>query len=149
MYRPTSAITTTTPARPLTPEIVRLWGWDRTWDGARSAVQCTLFGEMVKRAIPVVREYHSDLFHDAQWVRDNVTGPMSFLFMVRYHGTHVGDSAEIAEQQASTEPRTLYRVTVSVDGAGQWSATFAPLVIVPLVEITEPAGPAEDAEVAE
>lgn len=73
----------------------RLVGWG-TFEDLSSSILALLFGHMVRLAAPVVEEYHSDLFHDAEWIRKNVTGPTSFDFVVRTSGTHVGQIARVA-----------------------------------------------------
>lgn len=110
-------------------ETVRLYGWT-DWPEAAGPVRAKLFGEMVKRAGSVIVEYHGDLYHDAQWINENVNGPCEFLWMPRHSGTHIGPLAEMWERQSSAEPRTLYHVAVTVDGRGQWFATFTTLVDV-------------------
>lgn len=110
-------------------ETVRLYGWVEEWKEAESPVRALLFGELARRAVPVVRTYLSDLYHDTEWIRENVTGPTEFLYMVRYNGTHIGSIAEAAERQASTEPRVLYHVALTVE-RGMWRVTFTELVRV-------------------
>jgi hypothetical protein len=109
-------------------ETVRLYGWAE-WPDAQRPVRAALFGEMVKRAAPVVVEYHCDLYHDAQWLNDNVNGPTEFLWMPRHSGTQIGPSAESWERLSHREPRVLYHVALT-ETRGQWSVTFTELVRV-------------------
>lgn len=75
------------------------------------------FGELVKLAIPHIKHYHSDLFHDAVWLENNMSGEsFAFYWSVSDTGTSIG-----------TEPIGLrehaYRVTVScIDGIVRMSA---------------------------
>lgn len=116
-------------------ETVRLYGWVTEWADAASPVRALLFGQMVRRAIPVVEQYHSDLFHDAQWVAANVNGACEFLWMVRMCGTNIANSAEVQERISSREPRVLYHVALTMDASGCWWVTFSELV---RVEVEEP-----------
>ena len=72
---------------------IRLWGCD---DNITSAVKALMFGELVKLAIPVVKHYQSDLFHDALWI-EKLTGPAEFYFIVRTWGTHIGTDFDIVK----------------------------------------------------
>lgn len=113
----------------LPQESVRLYGWVEDWREAQSPVRALLFGQLVKRTWGVLEHYPSDLYHDAQWVRENVNGPTEFLFMARLNGTDIGDLAQVQERITGSEPRTLYHVALTVE-RGQWTATFTTLVKV-------------------
>lgn len=90
-------------------------------DVTPTAIKPMLFGEMASRAIKVIKEYWSDMFHDAEWVQENVNGPMNFWFAVRENGTNLGESAVLA---ASSDPTAvLYRIAVTEDH-GRWEARF-------------------------
>lgn len=119
----------TTTTCPMTTETKRLFGWVRDWDEARTPVLALLFGELVKRAAPIVQEYQSDLFHDAAWLQGHVNGPTEFYWMARHSGTNMDGAAVIWEQITTTEPRELYHVALTVDG-GAWYVTFTLLVKV-------------------
>lgn len=90
-----------------------------------------LFGAMVRRTIPVVKEYHSDLFHDVGWLKENVTGEAEFDFLVRPSGTNIGlthgsrskNSAIIGVQIGAGEGAVFYRVRV-FEVSGMWFAEF-------------------------
>lgn len=111
-------------------ETIRLYGFETDWNQAKGPVRALLFGQMVKRAIGVVEFYHSDLYHDAQWIEENVTGATQFLWMVRRNGTNLGERAQIQEQISSKEPRVLYYVALNVSERGEYTATFSELVRV-------------------
>lgn len=74
-----------------TDHIVGQWG---TFEELKGSILPRMFGHMVVLATPVVREYHGDLYHDATWLRENVTGPLEFSYMVRTSGTNLGASAD-------------------------------------------------------
>lgn len=103
---------------------VRLMGWG-TFEEMSGSILALLFGELVRRAIPIVREYASDLFHDAEWLRANVAGPVTFDWMARPSGTNIGaESVAAGLSIGAGAGAVAYRVTVADDGRGLWSATF-------------------------
>lgn len=103
-------------------ETYRLYGFSDTID---TPVLAALFGEMVTRANPVVKAYHGDLFHDARWLDENVTGPCEFLYMVREYGTVIGPlvKTHMAVNAKPSSPAFAYRVTLFRVG-GEWSVRF-------------------------
>lgn len=90
--------------------------------GDATSIRAGMFGEMVKLAAPVLRAYHSDLFHDALWIAEKVMGPIEFDWLVREMGTHIGETAGIAPRASGD---IMYRVTLKVE-RGTWSVTFTP-----------------------
>lgn len=116
----------------ITVETVRLTGWTTFEDNATS-IRALLFGAMVDRAFPVVQQYRSDLFHDARWIAENVTGPTTFDYVVRESGTNLGDSAKIAVKIGAGESAKFYRVEL-VENRGLWSAVFTN---VPLSQVAD------------
>lgn len=113
--------TTTTDGNSFT---VRLVGWTDMNHGVRAL----LFGHMVKLAMPVVREYLSDLYHDAQWLEENVQGPREFDFLVRPSGTNIAESARTGVSIGAGETARFYRVRVFEQNGrqhdGEWFASF-------------------------
>lgn len=75
----------------LTSHVVGQWG---TFSELRGSILPRIFGHMVTLASPVVKEYHSDLYHDARWLDENVDGPMIVDYLVRTSGTNLGVSAQ-------------------------------------------------------
>lgn len=118
-------ITTTRPKIGDT-DTVRLYGWCEDWTEAAGTVRARLFGEMLTRALPVVQQFHSDLFHDAHWLDTNLVGPCEFDYLVRVSGTNIGESARIGVQIGAGRGFVLYRVALTVE-RGMWSATFTVL----------------------
>lgn len=89
-------------------------------DGLRARV----FGELVRIAGTVMEAYQSDLWHDAAWIRENVTGPEStFYWSVNASGTSIG-----VEPGVGWVRERRYRVTVRVVD-GRMTADFAPDVL--------------------
>lgn len=110
-------------------ETIRLFGWGDFADHS-GTIRAVLFGEMVKRAATVTTHYLSDLFHDAEWITENVNGPADFSYLVREWGTNIGESAEIQYYSVGgSETRTLYRIALT-ENNGEWSATFTTIAVV-------------------
>lgn len=101
---------------------IRLVGWGK-WSDLRLAVLHRLFGEMVKRAMPVVKEYHGDLFIDAEWLAENVTGETTFQYLVRHSGTTVGPNAPYMASIHEYD-FVLYGVTLFHDERDEWFCRF-------------------------
>lgn len=81
-----------------------------------SQVAQHVFGRLVQYAtgaIPgeeALRHYHSDLWHDAEWLRNNLKGErMEFWFGFDSNGTHIGTDPVIIPFR-----KTFYRVTVEI-----------------------------------
>lgn len=100
-----------------------LGGWG-DFNTLRESLLPRIFGHMVQLATPVVKEFHGDLFHDAEWLRKNIDGPCSFEFLVRTSGTNVGESARIMVN-IGAPGAILYRLTVAMEERRQsWSLTI-------------------------
>lgn len=120
----------------------RLYGFVPAEEFAGSAlpIRALLFGQMVKRTIPVTQEYLSDLYHDALWLAENVHGEIEFEFLARPSGTNIGmpdspmNSARIGVQIGPGETAVFYRIRLYVDRR-MWHAEFTqiPLDEVPKV----------------
>lgn len=107
------------------------YGWSFSDETNGTSILAHLFGQMVKRATPVVHSYQGDLFHDAEWLRKYVTGECEFFWMVRECGTNLGESAIVQEEISSTEPRVLYHVALrDANGRNKWEVTFTEVVVV-------------------
>jgi len=120
-----------------TIEKVRLTGWG-TFEDLHLSIRALLFGHMVKRAIPVVHEYHSDLFHDANWITEHVNGPCTFDWLARESGTNIsltdapsGANAAVIGVQIGAPGGVFYRIEL-VEERGMWSAIFTQ---IPLDEV--------------
>lgn len=48
-----------------------------------------VFGELMNLAWPIVIHYRSDLYHDAEWLRDNLQVSVPFYYGVRDTGTDI------------------------------------------------------------
>jgi hypothetical protein len=104
-------------------EKVQLTGWG-TFEDLANGILAKLFGEMILRAIPVIHEYHSDLFHDAEWIRAHVTGETTFDWMVRPSGTNIGSESVAAQQSIGPGAGAItYHIAITCE-RGMWYATF-------------------------
>jgi hypothetical protein len=116
---------TTLPPAPTTTETF-LGGFGT--DPAALGVDAHVFGALVKLALPVLTNYHSDLYRDAQWLQANLTADvvgdaLTFWFVVRPSGTHIVQSADMLAAVRGVfrddNPR-VYSVAV-VNRRGSWS----------------------------
>lgn len=117
--------------RGTTDDTVRLYGWEPDWTRAKRPVLALLFGEMVRRATPIMREYQSDLYHDALWMEQHLTPGKSFDWLIRPSGTNLSDepdthknNAHIGVRIGAGDTAVLYRVTLRVHGHGEYTADF-------------------------
>lgn len=106
----------------------RLVGWGN-YASLRGSIQHRLFGFMVSAALPVVKEYHGDLFIDSEsmtkWLDEtfaqghDLAAEASFLYCVRHSGTHFGPFARFAFDSHAYDA-VLYNFEVRVDARGEW-----------------------------
>lgn len=78
--------------------------------GTLTSVRAGVFGELVKLAAPVLEHYHSDLFHDAEWLGKYLNGPMEFYFSVDDSGTCIGIDERVTLYRAKH-----YHIIVALD----------------------------------
>lgn len=65
----------------------------------------------------------SDLMHDAVWIAANVTGETVFYWAAREGGgTAIGTDRALVDQPGTAG--TVYRVTVTREERGHWTATI-------------------------
>jgi hypothetical protein len=83
------------------------------------SIRAILFGYLVELAREVVKHYASDLYHDARWIHENVTGETTFYFATRDAGTSIGTDVKLVGYIAHD---TLYRVDIIHNGRGGWYA---------------------------
>lgn len=78
----------------------------RDMESTRSLV----FGELVKIAAPVMVTFHSDLFHDATWLQEHMTGrEFEFYWSVNHSGTSIGTD------RAGARREHVFHVRVWID----------------------------------
>ena len=67
--------------------VVSWGGWED--NGPESTPRALLFGAILDRAWPIVKEYRSDLYRDATQIREaNLSPGKTYWFVVREWGTH-------------------------------------------------------------
>jgi hypothetical protein len=98
-------------------EAIRLTGW---FEQINDSVRALLFGELLKRAQPI-EHYPSDLYHDAHWIAEHVTGAMTFYWAARTWGSDIGTDRDLVA--AAAAGKVVYRVELTCD-RGEWSVAF-------------------------
>lgn len=90
------------------------------WSDCESTICSTVFGRMLDIAQDTLKAYRSDLFHDAIWLQANLTGPMSFDWIVRDSGTHIGEVVQHINQDEWFNS-AKYRFDIREEGSyGRW-----------------------------
>lgn len=90
-----------------------------TTESTLESVRAALFGVLVELAQPHVKHYQSDLYHDARWIREHVSGPLDFFFAVADTGTEIGTDEALVRQIRPI----AWKVTLTRSGSGKWEAT--------------------------
>jgi hypothetical protein len=86
----------------------------RTLSSSLSITRSMLFGELVKLVTPIVKRYHSDLYHDALWIKDNVEGPITFQYGVSKNGTHIGTDQDLHVMLDKANQSPELKVTITI-----------------------------------
>lgn len=94
------------------------WG---EFDELRDMIHSRLFGVLVTLAEGVVKEFHSDLFWDAKWVKEHVTGSMTFMYLVRHSGTCLGSNAPYMRSIGAGH---LYQIDLTMNERKAWFLTI-------------------------
>lgn len=89
------------------------------WKDAESSIRAKVFGHMVELSRDRVKFYQSDLFHDALWLKEEMIGPMSFEWVVRESGTHIGDICRYVKDYDFSNC-VRYRLVVREDEKSRW-----------------------------
>lgn len=106
------------------PGGIRLW----TGEVHDISLQARVFGVLVELASGRVREYRSDLYHDALWLQRNLTtaevraagGEWAFSYAAEEWGTAIGFDEEMVSRRGGD----VWRLTVRCDhpeGDGLWT----------------------------
>lgn len=75
-----------------------------------------VFGELVKIAIPTIKSFHGDLYHDAEWIHDHITDDTEFPFTFHYQVRNTGTSIGITLEFMTRNPEPIHRLTVTRGG---------------------------------
>jgi len=91
------------------------------------SLRALLFGEMLQRALPMVRCYYSDLYHDALWLAENLnladhTSTFAFQWATKEAGTHIG--TDLGHVLKGSGPiKGFYDIRIRTEGMW-WVAEF-------------------------
>jgi hypothetical protein len=107
---------------------VRLFGWSQE---VETPVVSGTFGELVRRAQPIVVEHTGDLFYDARWLDRHLvgdafaaTGRFEFWWGCNRWGTAIGTDRDAI----GPIRRNLWRVAVIRERNGEWFVELTPVV---------------------
>ena len=96
-------------------QTIELAKWHDPADDIPSTLYSSVYGELIKLAMPIIKEYHGDLYYDAQWVEkwleELATTSEPFYYGVRVSGTHIGtDGNIIADHNTGVYKLTIYNL---------------------------------------
>jgi hypothetical protein len=106
-------------------------GWPQTFfltgfhEEINESVKALLFGLLADLAWDTVKEYRSDLYHDAKWIQEHVEGPCGFFFAFADSGTAVGFDERYVGLR---NPDRLYSVDLVMNNRGSWNAVVVKVV---------------------
>jgi hypothetical protein len=84
-----------------------VWGWN-------TMPRAIIFEKMMELALPIVKSYRSDLYHDAIFLENLENRPTVFYYMIRETGTTITDAPYTAPGN------TTFRITIE-NNDGDWS----------------------------
>lgn len=93
--------------------------WGGEWDDVKTTVRATVFAVMMELARDRVKHYVSDLYHDAVWLNESLTGQMQFDWVARESGTFIGESASNCKL-GDWEKAIKYRFEIRVNEKNKW-----------------------------
>lgn len=99
-----------------------------SFENRKTSICALIFGEMVRLAEGRIEAYRGDLYHDANWLTQNVNGPTSFEWVVRESGTHCEHSDYIQKviTMFGDEASLLhFRFDVIEDGSEHWKVVVS------------------------
>lgn len=102
----------------------RLVGWG-DYDTMRESILPRVFGFLVRAATPVVKEFHGDLFHDAEWLRTFLDAALAnstyvqWNVCVRHSGTNVNGNAVMVFESFAYDA-ALYNFHLYMDDRREW-----------------------------
>lgn len=108
-----------------TTETTFLRADDDMTEDTLDSVRAAIFGVLVRLATDRVEAYQSDLYHDAIWLKANVSGPTLFFYGVRDTGTNIAHPE--GEELVRQWNETTWRVEVTRTDHGKWEATTTQL----------------------
>ena len=111
-----------------------------SWETSGSTIKATIFGLLIELAEGRMTNYRSDLWHDARWIDEYVTGPMEIQWVLRDWGTHIGESAATYNYGNFGGNAWKYKFELE-DNDGKWNLTIyegSPVQELPNVPDTMP-----------
>ena len=84
------------------------WGWP-------TMPRSMIFEKMMDLALPIVKHYRSDLFHDALWLKAIPDKSIVFYYTVRETGTWISTTDDGLNRGDAT-----YRITVTRAANDNW-----------------------------
>lgn len=71
-----------------------------------------VFGKLADLSAPVLIAYRSDLYHDALWLQEHMTGQvLSFFYSFNQTGTYIGEDESLARMREH-----VYKLTAFIVG---------------------------------
>ena len=99
---------------------VELAKWYKDTEPIPESAKATLFGELVKYSMPLLERFHSDIYHDANWVGSFVTGETVFYYSADDSGTMIGEDKDLIFRH-----RKSLNLQITITNENQvWFATF-------------------------
>lgn len=94
-------------------------GYHDADDASHPSVCARIFAEMLSLALPTVKHYQSDLYHDALWLAKGMPTNEPWWFGIRESGTSIGtDHRLVSAYNAKT-----YRMVVHRNERDAWVLT--------------------------
>jgi hypothetical protein len=91
-----------------------LFGMIQGQDLSDRPVRAAIFGRLVRLAKGTLEQYHSDLYHDALWINEHVTGRLAvFFFSYNEGGTTIG-----TDGSPNLHRDNRYRLVAHIDERG-------------------------------
>jgi hypothetical protein len=84
-----------------------VWGWN-------TMPKAIIFEKMMELALPIVKHYRSDFYHDAMYLNNLEDRPTVFYYAIRETGTSIFDAPYMLNGHAT------FRITIE-NNDGDWS----------------------------
>ncbi len=89
------------------------------WEDIQTTVRANVFAILMDLSNDRVKYYKSDLYHDAIWLSENITGCMQFDWVVRESGTFIGEVTRYVKDEEWSDA-VRYRFEILVDDSRKW-----------------------------
>jgi hypothetical protein len=111
-----------------------LSGWSH--DPIQCGIPQRVFGELIQIAAPVVKHYHSDMYHDAIMLQRHITDDsiVTFTYVVRDNGTHLNIdhewSSAVVQAFRNDPGARVFSAAVICDERGEWTLAMSEMLPV-------------------